>query len=263
MTRLFGKFGFIHRRLWDRDVLYRVALLFGPAPLLGGMLAAAIWAGFHSSGPSAEPPPPWAVVQRPAPPSSADAAPRVVQPNIKLPQINPDGSVAGYQMGWTVLAHPITVSATLNVEVEQPSLSNFNTFFLDGPSVDMARILAAGPKDQLYVGTGSGFLVVRAAGIHALTARFERPAGSPASCLVRLAFGPARVISNLELELVNSVTRTFTGGRFDLQPGLYPISWAFGCWRDQQMMAPARMTLLVGHPGEETQQPARPWDIVR
>jgi hypothetical protein len=41
--RFFGKLGFIHRRLWERDGFYRTALLFGPAPLIGCGLAAGIW----------------------------------------------------------------------------------------------------------------------------------------------------------------------------------------------------------------------------
>ena len=43
MSRFFQKLSFIHHRLWQRDGIYPAALLLGPAPLLGGVLAYTLW----------------------------------------------------------------------------------------------------------------------------------------------------------------------------------------------------------------------------
>ena len=125
----------------------------------------------------------------------------------------------------------------------------------------MARIVAAGPKDTLYAAVGSGFLVIKEPGVYALNARFERPAGPPASCLIRLGFGPVRLVSNVELDLLNSVSKVFNVNRFDLKPGLYSFVWGFGCWHEHDMVGQGRVTVLVGHPGEGTLQPARSGEI--
>jgi hypothetical protein len=168
--------------------------------------------------------------------------------------------LVGYEAGWRATTHPIQVSPTLDVDVKPIPLT---AFFLDGSSIDMAQIIAGGAKAALYVGVGSGFLAVRTAGVYGLSIRVERPAGPLADCLMRLVFGPHRIVSNLEVALVNDFSKAFDPARFDLQPGLYSIGWAFGCWHDGQVSGPGRMTLLVGHPGRSTILPALPDDIVR
>jgi hypothetical protein len=127
----------------------------------------------------------------------------------------------------------------------------------------MAQILAKGPSASLYVGVGSGFLAVRTAGIYTISARLERPAAPVADCLVRLGFGPRRVLSNLEVAITGDISKTFAGARFDLQPGLYLIGWAFGCWHDGKVIGPGRMTLLVGDSSGQDLHPARSEDLVR
>ncbi len=151
----------------------------------------------------------------------------------------------------------------MDVEVLASTLGTFNTFSFDDAAIDMSRIVASGPKDTLYVGIISGFFVVREAGVYAMTARFERPAGPTADCLTRLGFGNGRIVSNVNVDLVNSVSQTFDVAKFNLRPGLYPIGWAFGCWHDQEVLGPGRMTILVQHPGEDTLRPIRPTDIAR
>jgi hypothetical protein len=76
-------------------------------------------------------------------------------------------------------------------------------------------------------------------------------------------FGPRKVVSNYALAFAGNKSKTFDAARFDLQPGLYPIGWALGCWRDQETVGPGRITVLISHPGDQTLQPARPDDIVR
>jgi hypothetical protein len=126
----------------------------------------------------------------------------------------------------------------------------------------MARLLVEGPKSSPFAGVGSAFLAVKTAGIYTVSGSFEHPAGRAANCLVRLGFGPKRVVSELEMSLVNDISQTFDPIKFDLQPGLYSIGWVFGCWHEQEEVGPGRMTVLIGHPGETGLQPARPGEIV-
>jgi hypothetical protein len=260
MNRFFRKFGFIHSHLWRHDGFYRAALLFGPAPLLGCMLAGALWASTAALEGKTNQVPRWAIPQGPDVWNTATDQPHTVEPTRPLPSISADGTLSGYAVGWRAAIAPIQVSPTLDVDVKATRLTGF---VVDVPGVEMSQIIAEGPKDQLYVGVGSGFLVVRTAGVYALSARLERPAGGAANCLIRLGFGSHRIVSNLEVAMVDDVSKAFAAARFELRPGLYPLGWAFGCWHDQEVTAPGRMILLVGHPGEGTLLPARPDDIVR
>ena len=263
MGLFFRKFGFIHRRLWERDGLYRAALLFGPAPVLGCMLAGVLWVAFQAvMGPSDQPPP-WAVVRPATMHNASGGEPLTVQPTQPLPHVNADGSLTGYQPGWIVTAYPIVVSPTMSVEVQPSTVSGFNTFFLDGPDLDVERIIASGPKSPPYVGRASAYLVIREPGVYSLTARFDRQAGKPANCVMRLTFGSGRVVANVDLNLTKTISTTFDAVRFDLKPGLYAIFQTLSCWHEQEMAGPGRLTLLVGHPGEENPLPARPGDLVR
>ncbi|HXT80886.1 MAG TPA: hypothetical protein VN702_15080 [Acetobacteraceae bacterium] len=257
MSRFFGKLAFIHRRLWQRDGLYSASLLLGPAPIFGCAAAAALWLALHGGK---HPPPAWAVPHGSIVSGAPDGEPKTVQPSRPLPALEADGTLAGYEAGWVATTHPIAVSATLDVDVKRTALTAFP---LDGASFDMGQIIKGGLAGSLYVGEGAGFLAVRMAGVYALSARIERPAGPRADCLIRLGFGSGRIVSNLELAVVRDLARSFDAARFDLQPGLYRIGWAFGCWHDQTVVGPGRMTLLVGHPGDRTLLPARPDDIVR
>jgi hypothetical protein len=191
VPRLFGKLEFIHRLLWGRDGLYRAALLLGPAPLVGCAVAVAIWAGFQSITRTPDQPSPWAVVHSAALPPTSGGQARAVQPARPLPEVKPDGSYTGYQLGWIVTGHPVQVTATLDASVGAVTLNNFNVFSVNGSDIDMARIAEAGPKDTVFAGLGSGFLVARDHAVYGLTARFERPARPPATCLLRLALAAA------------------------------------------------------------------------
>ena len=261
MKRFIGKLGFIHRRLWQQGGGYRAALLLGPAPLLGVLLAGAVWGSVLSLRQRTYQPPLWA-----KPPTghntwTSDADhPQTVEPARPLPQVGADGALVGRDPGWNVAVNPIQVSQTMNVDVKADSLVGFS---IKGPSVDMEQILAAGPKASPYVAVGSGFLVVREPGNYALSARFERPSGVAANCLVRLGFGGRRTLSTLNVDVVRTTSRNYPPAWFDLRPGLYPIGWVFGCWHDNVEIGPGRLTILVGHPGETMLSPARPDDVVR
>lgn len=181
-----------------------------------------------------------------------------VPPTKPLPPATASGGWEGYAPGWRVGAQPIQLTAT-DVTVEPTRLSSFIS---TRPGDDMPEILARGPADSLFVDVGLGFLVVPTAGTYALTTRLERPAASPAACLVRLGFGPHRVTSNIELGFETDFSRTFPVARFALEPGLYSIGWAFGCWHNHRITAPGRMTVLIQRPGETALTPVRPNEIV-
>jgi hypothetical protein len=261
MRRLFEKFGFIHGRLWQRDGGYRVALLLGPAPVLGAILACALWGSIQGLQQITYQQPAWAT-PRPAPQAWGDDPnqPQTVQPARPLPPTSADGILMGHEAGWNVVAKPIQISPTMDVNVGQDSLSGLS---MTGLSIDMDHILAEGPKDTLYVAVGTGFFVVREPGIYALSLHFERPPGPVANCVTRLGFGPHRIGSHLSLDVVGRVSPGFETAWFDLRPGLYPAGWAFGCWHDKEVIGPGRITIMVSHPGEKTLLPARPDDFVR
>jgi hypothetical protein len=92
--------------------------------------------------------------------------------------------------------------------------------------------------------------------------------GSPAPPVKERAAGesaesPIRTLSTLEVLSGAEVYKTFGAARFDLQPGLYQVGWAFGCWHDQEMTGPGRLTLPISHPGEAELVPMPANAIVR
>ena len=260
MSPFFSKLGFIHRRLWDRDGFYRIALLFGPAPLIGCGVAAAIWFMVRTLPAPIVQPPDWGKPPQAAENWSTTGEPQTVEPAQPLPPVGADGGLSGYEAGWRATIRAVEVSPTFNTEIKPTPLS---AFFVDGSTIDLAQIIAAGPQGTKFVGTGSGFLVVRTQGTYALSLRFERPPGQNADCLTRLGFGPRKIVSNYTLAFPGNSSKTFDAIKFDLQPGLYSIGWALGCWRDQETVGPGRVTVLISHPGDQALQPARADDIVR
>ena len=177
-----GKLGFIHRRLWQRDGVYRASILFGPAPLFGLVLAGAVWMiislasrpGLHAA------PPQWATPAGLAKYWSRDGDPISVAPSAPLPPAKLGGFV-GFETGWRAQTHPIEIPATMDVDVKSTPI---NGFVLDGPDLDMDQIVPKGPKDTLYVASGISFLAVTKSGVYAISARLEGPRDRPptASC---------------------------------------------------------------------------------
>jgi hypothetical protein len=260
MSLFSSKLGFIHRRLWDRDGFYRIALLFGPAPLIGCGVAAGIWFMVRALPAPIVQPPDWGKPPQVAENWSTTGEPQTVRPARPIPPIGANGGLSGYEAGWRATIHAVEVSPTFNTEIKPTPLSAFS---VDGPTIDLAPIIAAGTKDTKFVGTGSGFLVIRTPGTYALSLRFDRPAGPIADCLTRLSFGPHKVVSNFNLANPGNVSKTFDAAKFDLKPGLYSIGWVLGCWRDQETVGPGRITVLISHPGDQALQPARADEIVR
>ncbi len=262
MTSLIGKLGFVHRELWRRDQIYRVSLLAGPAPIVGIVLAGAIWWALSafSIGTVAHASPPWAaLVSKPDVWGTGDQ-PQSVTPAHPLPAVGSDGTLMGMTRGWQAVINAVKIGPLLEVKIEPTPLDGF-TF--EGPGLDMDRVLDMHPAEQMYVAKGLAYLAVKTSGVHALSLRLERPAGRATDCVAGLAFAGHKVYSEISPNLVNDVSRTFDPAHFDLQPGLYRLEWVFGCWHDRVEAGPGRMTLLIQHPGEDLLQPANSDEIVR
>jgi len=265
MNGFFGKLNFVHRQLWRQDTSYRVSILLGPAALAGFLLAGAAWLASAELRNdrllgAAPQPPNWAI--RPAT-NQWDSSTGIVtnvNRDASLPPVSADGSLAGFSRGWEMSTGQLEVNA-----LDATLLPNHLTSFSSAdPNLDMATILANGPKNgPLYLGVGSAFLVIRTAGIYGLSAQLARPAAAPANCLTRLAFGGRRVVSTLEVGLSGNTLKTYEPIKFDLQPGLYRIVMAFGCWHDREAIGPGSATVMIAHPGERDVVPATAAELVR
>jgi hypothetical protein len=263
MRRFLARLGFVHHRLWRRDSTYRAAVLLGPPPLLGGMIAAALWAGVSAiSQPhgAASPPPPWGTPSGPRGVAASTAAPRPVKPGMDLPAPGPDGRPAGLATGWQGGIQRVEMNAAVDANILPTRLAPL-TF--DDTSLDLGRIVAAGPASERFVGVGLASLAVRTPGTYALTLRIERDDADPATCLQRLVFANQRIVSNITLDLAGPKVLNFEPVSFTLQPGLYPIAVAFGCWRDTKEGGVGKAIVLIRHPDQDELRPARPDEILR
>jgi hypothetical protein len=260
MRRFFSKLGFAHRRLWDRDGFYRVALLFGPAPLVGATLAAIVWGCVVAVQTRTYQPPAWAHFTATNRDNGSPEAPHQASPARPLPPFRADGSAIGYDTGWSMTANPLTISPTMEADVNPTPIMGFT---LDEPTATMARILDGRPKDQLFVSVASGFLVIREASTYGIFPRFERPAGPLADCLVRLTVNGHRITSNLMLNLAQRLTKDYPPTWFELQPGLYRIGWAFGCWHGNEVSDLGQISVMLVGPGGGTARPLQATDLVQ
>jgi hypothetical protein len=258
MRRFFSKLGFVHRRLWERDAFYRIALFFGPAPLLGAALAVIVWDGVAAVQGTIYQPPAWAHVTS-SDNGSADA-PRPASPVKPLPPLRADGSTIGYDHGWSITANAMIIRPTKEVDLNPTPIAGFS---IDQPAVTMAQILNGGPKDKLFAAVSSGFLVIREAGTYGISVRFERPAGPVANCLVRLIVNDRRIFGNLNLDLAQQMTKDYPPAWFEFQRGLYEVKWVFGCWHDKAMSDLGQISVMLVEPGSHTARPLRATDIIR
>jgi hypothetical protein len=261
MRLFFSKLGFIHRRLWDRGGLYRLALFFGPASSTGVALAALVWACIGAAQTTTYQPPAWAHFTAASNrDKGSPEAPLQTSPARPLPPFRADGSAIGYDSGWSMTANPVTISPTVNAEVSATPITGFT---INEPTVTMARMLDEAPKDKPFVGVASGFLVIREPTTYGVFARFERPAGPVGNCLVRLSVNGRRIISNLMLNLAIRLKRDYPPTWFELQPGLYRIEWAFGCWNGNGTSDLGQISVMLVEPGGSPARPLQATEIVR
>ena len=251
------KLAFAHHTLWRRDETYRLAFVLGPPVLAGSLIGAILWFGWQAVpvGDATS----WA---RPEPTGNLphDGTAIVEAPFAPLPQTASNGLPVGLEPGWDGAIQPVKIEHDLDVNV-LPTRSG--GFVLPAGPVDLHRIISAGPAGGLFVGVATGLFVVNRAGTYALTLKLSRNSENVANCLMRLGMGSHRILSRYELNVGGNVEMALDPVTFELQPGIYKIALAFGCWRDGQTIGPGEVTLLVRHPGETRLAPAGPADVMR
>ncbi len=260
MRRLAAKLAFVHRTLWQRDQAYRWAVLLGPPPLLGCALAVLVWAVIqqmapHAAGPGSDAP--WAHWTRPVP---QEVQPFAEAPTAVLPRTDAGGRFVGFQPGWLGAIQPMSVDETMDANVIGSVLTHFT---LDQPTIPLARILDAGPPTGLFVGTVKAFFVVQTPGAYAFSLRLARSGTQSANCLVRFGSDKHRMVRNISLNTNGQTVLNYPPTEFQLEPGLFFLEAAVGCWRGDHMVGPGDMTVMVRHPGELVLTPAAADEVIR
>jgi hypothetical protein len=260
MRRLAAKFAFVHRTLWQRDQAYRWAVLLGPPPLFGCALAALIWAGVQHMSltqPGQDAGAPWAHWTRPVP---QEGQPFAEAPTAALPRTDESGRFVGFQPGWQGTIQPMSVDAVMNVHVVGSVLTNFT---LDQPTIPLARILDAGPPTGLFVGIAKAFLVIQTPGLYALSVRLTRSGTQSADCLI--GFGSAKhpMVRDVNINTSGQAVLNFRPTMFQLEPGLFRLTVAVGCWRGDHMVGPGEVTVMVNRPGDHMMRPAAADELIR
>jgi hypothetical protein len=260
MKRFGAKLGFVHRTLWQCDPTYRWAALLGPPPLIGCAVAALALAGWQRLPRDAAVPggdAPWAHWTRPV---LNDGQPYAEASAAALPQTDAGGRFVGFQPGWTGEIKPMTVDATMDVDVSPSALASFT---IDGPTISLARILNAGPPSGLFVGGAETFFVVRTPGVYAFSARLVWQGAQTADCLVRLVAPRHNMIRNVTVNIDSQGVVNYPPMEFTLEKGLFRLRAAAGCWRDQHPVGPGALTLMVRRPGEAALSPAAADELIR
>ncbi len=260
MRRLAAKLAFVHRALWQRDQVYRWALLLGPPPLFGCALAVLAWAVVQQTAPGPRVPgsdAPWAHWDRPVP---QEGQPFAEAPTAALPRTDASGRFVGFQPGWLAAIQPMSVNAVMDTNIDPSVLTGF---VLDQPGIPLARILDAGPPTGLFAGTARAFLVIRTPGVYAFSLRLARSGTQSADCLVRLGSAKHRIMSNVSLNTSGQAVLIYAPAEFRLEPGLFLLVAAVGCWRGDHMAGPGEVTVMVRHPGESALQPAAADEVIR
>ena len=262
MKRFAAKLNFIHCTLWHREYAYRWAALLGPPPLLGCAIAASGLAiarllAVNAPSPAAGSDVPWAHWNRPV---AQDGQPFTELPGAALPPSDGHGGYLGFQSGWSGAIQPMTVDATFDVNVVA---SVEGQFILNQPTIPLERILDSAPPTGLFVGTGKSFFVVRTAGLYAFSARLTRAGTQSANCLIRLASSHHQMVRNVVLNSAGTAVLNFAPTEFRLEPGLFLMQVAVGCWRGDHMVGAGELALIVRHPGDTVLKPTTSDEVLR
>ncbi len=266
MKRFLAKLAFIHRYMWERDTLYCLSLFVGPAALLGVAGAAVAWMSATAFGitksSSQQPPTEWAKRSMDAtmwPPG--DPQPNTAKPYGPLPELDASGAPIGssFRPGWTVQIRSIEMISGQFWTIGSKAISGFIN---QGASIDIDRLKSSAPPASESVGVGTGLLIVRNAGLYSFAVRTDRFAATIADCLSSLHFAEKKITVARDNGLFADFARTYPASHFDLKPGLYFMAWEFGCWRNQQLVGPGTLTVLMARPGEVELSPIRREDVV-
>ncbi len=260
MRRLFARLAFLHRALWQRDRAYRWAVLLGPPPVLGCALAALAWVVLAQVAPGRVVPDasvPWARWTRPV---AQDGQPYAEAPSAPLPPADASGRRAGFGPGWQGRIQLIVVDATRDADVLGTTLA---TFTLEQPVLPLARILDAGPRTGLFVGVARTSFVVPVAGLYAFSARLTRSDTRAADCLTRMGSLHHRMVRSITLNVPGRGVLTYPATEFQLQPGLFALDVAVGCWRGGEVLGAGDLVVLVRRPADAGLVPATADELIR
>lgn len=260
MRRLPAKLAFLHRALWQRDRAYRWAVLLGPPPVLGCALAALAWVvlaqvapGRAVSGVQV----PWARWTRPVP---QEGEPFAEAPTAPLPPTDASGRYVGFGPGWQGGIQPVVVDATKDADVLGTTVG---TFTLDQPAVPLARILDAGPQTGLFVGVARTSFVVPVPGLYAFSVRLTRSDTRAADCLMRMGSIHHRMVRSITLNVPGRGVLNYPATEFQLQPGLFSLAVAVGCWRGNEVLGAGDLIVMVRRPGDAELAPAAADELIR
>ncbi len=259
MRLLAGKLAFVHRTLWRRNHMYRWAVLLGPPPVMGVIIAAlflaarpAHWPGTsRQTGGVA-----WAHWVRPV----TQVGEPFVEPTLKLPPRDAGGHYQGLRTGWRSEVHPMSVDATRDADVSESVLASFT---VDQPDIALQRVVDAGPPTGLFVAGAQSFFVVLTPGLYAFSARLVRSGTQSADCVVRLVSSKHRMIRNVSLNTGGNATLTYPATQFRLEPGLFRVNVGVGCWRGDRALGAGDVALMVRTPGEAALRPATADELMR
>ena len=257
--RLAAKLAFVHRTLWRRDHTYRWAVLLGPPPVIGAAMAALFLTAHQVIQPGTVTQTgstPWAQWTKPVP---QEAEPFVEQTR-PLPPRNASGQYQGLQTGWRSEVHSMSVDATRDANVSGSVLASF---ILNQPDIPLQRVVDAGPPTGLFVASAQSFFVVLTPGLYAFSLRLIRSGTQSADCLARLYSTRHRMVRNVTLNSDSGAVLTYTATEFRLEPGLFQLGVAVGCWRGDRVLGAGDLTLLVRKPGEATLRPAVADELMR
>ena len=255
-----AKLGFVHRTLWQRDKLYRWAVLLGPPPVLGCAAASLAWAAFQYFAPFAARPSgdaPWAHWTRP---TQQEGQPLAEAPTGPLPARDPSGRFPGWQTGWVGQIQPIRVDAMFETSLIPSVIAHFA---IDQTTIPMQPILDAGPPTGLFIGDVKTLFPVKTPGVYAFSVRFTRSSPQSANCLVWLNSNKHRLVRAISVNMNGNSVVNYPPTEFRLEPGMFLLEIITGCWRGEQMVGPGELTMMVRHPGESALQPARAEDLIK
>ena len=71
------------------------------------------------------------------------------------------------------------------------------------------------------------------------------------------------MLRNIVLNSAGTAVLNFPPTEFRLEPGLFLVQVAAGCWRGDRMVGDGETALLVRHPGEPDLKPATADEVVR
>ena len=262
MRRFGAKLAFVHRKLWGNSGAYRYAVLLGPPPLLGFLLASAfVWA-FHfltASAPAAAKDGsdgiPWARWIQPT-----ETAQPAEEKLMALPPADSAGRYPGFEPGWFGSLHALTVDATMDADVDKTSIANFSQV---GAVISGARLMQDGPPAGLFVAGIRGMFVVRTPGEYSFSVRLNRVGALAATCMLRLGVGHRSVVRQIILNVADETTLPNVPVSFAMQPGLLPMAVVAGCWRGERPTGLGDITLLVRPPGAAAPRPILATEMIR